>query len=394
MKFVKNRLFQTVFSALVVLTALFFTLPFNYFLFALPVTLLLVFLFKLYLENQEYKKILSQLSTTLDQLEENKANQLPEIPQSKYNRHLDDFINKLVPALTRQQSSSHLFDDVANKLAGYASNLSQTANTVLDNITLQESMTTIVYHQLEGLQSVLTQAKTTASETVDVAAKSETEGASGKLVMTKAMTGVSALSENVADTESIVEKLGNDSSAISNIVDVIRGVAEQTNLLALNAAIEAARAGEQGRGFAVVADEVRALASKTQNSTEEIEAIIRSLQENVQTAVKQITHSNELASDADDLMEEMIISYSEIVGFMSTVSHLGKTLADVTHSEQNSATMAFQTLQEIKDISTRTGGDVEQLKAASLELGKLGEQLGVLLGNASETSSENEIDLF
>lgn len=378
----------------VVLGLVYFTLGLNAAFIALLPLLATGYLAKLYRENREYKKVNCQLIEVLEKINADHDAQIPEFNISSSNTELATFIERLSPLLNKQQSSNDLFDNVAGKLAGYASTLSETANTVLENISLQESMTAVVYTQLEVLQSVLTHAKSTADETVSVSAKSEEEGSSGKLVMTKAMSGVSALSQNVAETEGIVERLGNDSSAISNIIDVIRGVAEQTNLLALNAAIEAARAGEQGRGFAVVADEVRSLANKTQQSTEEIENIIRSLQSNVQTAVKQISDSSNLANDADELMEEMIMSYSEIVGFMSTVSNLGTTLAEVTNSQQNSSTMAFNTLQQIKDITTKTSEDVKELKAASKELGKLGEQLGVLLSGAAQASEDSEVDLF
>ena len=336
----------------------------------------------------------SQLSNAFTNPGDDKDTLLNNIAIPANNKNIKNFIDFLLPLLTKQQSSSLLFDDVANKLAGYANKLSATANTVLENITLQGSMIAVVYSQLEGLSAVLTQAKDTADETVEVSDKSEVEGESGKLVMTKAMSGVSALSQNVSETESIVEHLGKNSSAISNIIDVIRGVAEQTNLLALNAAIEAARAGEQGRGFAVVADEVRTLANKTQRSTEEIESIIKSLQNNVGTAVKHISTSSTLANEADELMDEMIMSYSEIVGFMNTVSNLGKTLANVTNDQQDSASMAFSTLQQIKEISVHTSSDVKELQAASMELGKLGEQLGVLVSNNQENNSQGDIDLF
>ena len=353
------------------LSLVYINLPIDYFIAALCFSLVAYFLIKLFIENREYKKMCSQLITAFEKIGLDKNTPITNITIPQNNTELAKFITSLLPFVTKQQADGHLFDDVSNKLADYANNLSETANTVLENINLHESMTSDIYTQLGALQSVLTQAKTTADETVEVSAKSEVEGNSGKLVMTKAMSGVMALSQNVSETDAIVGHLGEDSSAISNIIDVIRGVAEQTNLLALNAAIEAARAGEQGRGFAVVADEVRSLANKTQQSTEEIEGIIRSLQSNVATAVEQISTSTTLANEADEMMEEMIMSYSEIVGYMSSVSTLGNTLASVTNTEQNSATMAFDTLQQIKDITVKTADDIKDLQAASMELMKL-----------------------
>ena len=373
---------------------LYLFLPAHIFVFVFIFSIVGFYILKLYLENRDYKKICSQLSDAFTKIENNNESTIPSISPAKNRKEMSLFITELSALLNKQQSSQILFDEVSGKLASFANKLSVTANTVLENITLQESMTSVVYTQIGSLQDVLTKAKETADETVAVSAKSEVEGNSGKLVMTKAMSGVLALSENVSETENIVENLGKDSGAISNIVDVIRGVAEQTNLLALNAAIEAARAGEQGRGFAVVADEVRSLANKTQQSTEEIESIIKSLQNNVSIAVEQISKSTALANESDGFMDEMITSYSEIVGFMSTVSALGNTLANVTKTEQNSATMAFDTLQQIKDITLKTTGDINELQASSMELGKLGEQLGVLLSDGSAEADEDAVDLF
>lgn len=394
MKNINLKIILSLLISFLALLGAYHYLPTEYFVIALFLSVAGYFVIKLYTQNLAYKKMCSQFSSAFIELEQDKNTSISGITIPKNNTELAKFITDLLALVNKQQSSSFLFDDVSGKLAGFANELSTTANAVLENITLQESMTSIVHTQIGGLQAVLTQAKATADETVEVSAKSEVEGNSGKLVMTTAMSGVLALSQNVSATESIVERLGKDSSAISNIVDVIRGVAEQTNLLALNAAIEAARAGEQGRGFAVVADEVRSLANKTQQSTEEIENIIRSLQKNVGTAVEQIATSTTLATEADASMDDMIMSYSEIVGFMSTVSTLGNTLAEVTNSEQHSATMAFNTLQQIKDISEKTENDIKELQAASMELGKLGEQLGVLLSNNSQSDDDSDIDLF
>ncbi len=347
-----------------------------------------------YQQNRQFRQSYQQLGQLLQQIQANQAIDFSAIKKTGNHPAIKALHEQLVPFLQQQANNQSLFDDVSAKLADYAQQLSERSSAVMENLRLEDSMTAVVHTQIGGLQSVLTQAQSTATETVEVANKSEQEGSSGKLVMTRAMSGVLALSENVAETSEIVERLGRDSDAISNIVDVIQGVAEQTNLLALNAAIEAARAGEQGRGFAVVADEVRSLANKTHQSTEEIEKIIKSLQQNVKTAVEQIHSSTTLADEADELMEEMINSYSEIVGFMATVSELGTTLAHVTTNEQNSASMAFNTLEQIKEISQKTEVDIHDLQAASMELGKLGQQLGVLLGKTSADEKETEVDLF
>ena len=348
-------------------------------------------IYTLYRQNKSYKTLFKQLDTAVEAIQEGKENPCSSINITKDLSHIH-FLNPLVDILTKSSVKSQLFDDVSNKLANYASELSKTAEIALENILLQEKMSTVVYVQLESLQAALTNAKDTADQTVGVADKSEKEGNSGKLVMTKAITGVSSLSESVSHTQNVISLLGDESKSISNVVTVIQNVAEQTNLLALNAAIEAARAGEHGRGFAVVADEVRTLATKTQQSTEEIERIITSLQKNVAQAIKETHHSTDLSNEADELMEDVVISYSEIVGFMSTVSELGISLAKTTQSEQDTATFAFSTVQKLQEIILATSKDIDGLKSSSMELGKLAEQLGVLTSAGDE--QETEIDLF
>jgi len=313
------------------------------------------------------------------------------------NDRLDTFTNHFNQTINGLSANQGLFINVSQQLALHAHELSENANEIHEQMSLQDKMIQVAKQQLDGLKSVFNHATNTADETVRVANNSENEGNSGKLVMTQAMGGISTLSDQVNGMEKIIQHLGEDSEAINGIVNVIRSVSDQTNLLALNAAIEAARAGEHGRGFAVVADEVRGLANKTHDSTEEIRGIINTLHEHVSTAVDAIKSSVDLARNSDELMEDVIISYSEIVGYMSEVSRLGSTLAESTHNEQDTASHTVNTLEQIKDISQLTVDHIKQMKASSMELGKLGEQLEILSNGKQQNTSEEDtgdIDLF
>jgi len=183
------------------------------------------------------------------------------------------------------------------------------------------------------------------------------------------------LSESVDDMSTIVKRLGDDSQSIGSIIEVITGVAEQTNLLALNAAIEAARAGEQGRGFAVVADEVRTLASKTQNSAQKIDQIITLLLNHVKDALEIIETSTEYASKADEQMENVIVSYSEIVGLMLEVANHSKGLLESNLNSKTSAETAVENLNMILQSSIDKSS---VLVSKSMELSKMGDQLGII----------------
>ena len=215
--------------------------------------------------------------------------------------------------------------------------------------------------------------------------------------MTEAIAGVMSLASSVNEAGQIINKLGEDSKSIGGIIDVITGVAEQTNLLALNAAIEAARAGEQGRGFAVVADEVRSLASQTQESAQKINDIINKLLSHVDDATGVINASMEKANESDELMEGVVVSYSELVGYLSEVSDLANNLAQVTSDEKDSALFALKQLSEIKLSSNDTIEQTQQLGAASMELAKMGEQLDILLvasNDPEEKSNDDDVELF
>ena len=271
----------------------------------------------------------------------------------------------------RQQQLNH----TANDLSEQIHNTQHATTQVSSELTLQHEETQTVFSSLETLNSLLDSALASANEAVAVSKKSETEGASGKLVMTEAMSGIMALGESVNETGSMVETLGKDSEAIGGIVNVIKSVAEQTNLLALNAAIEAARAGEQGRGFAVVADEVRSLANKTQESAQEIEDLIQQLLRNVESANASIHSSMKLAEKSDELVEGVVISYSEIVGYMSEVETLAMGIKDTTQQGQQVTNDATQQLEHMEAVLEHSRGQLTQLEQASSELTALSDVL-------------------
>jgi methyl-accepting chemotaxis protein len=182
-----------------------------------------------------------------------------------------------------------------------------------------------------------------AEQIFDVANDSESNGNDGKLVLSEAMGNVMTVSSSIIDTGALVDKLGKESATINSVVSVIKGVAEQTNLLALNAAIEAARAGEQGRGFAVVADEVRALANKTQGYAADIENIVAKIIDYVEQVNVSIQGTMEKSISTDELMESVVISFSGLVGTMEKIKSKGQTLGDtLTQATEMSVLMQDQ----------------------------------------------------
>ncbi|WP_455203407.1 methyl-accepting chemotaxis protein [Kaarinaea lacus] len=201
---------------------------------------------------------------------------------------------------------------------------------------LQQQASEANHDSLSQLMHTVNVVADTAARALSVAQETEEVGNNGKVVLTEAMGNVASVGESINEAGAIVEKLGEESESINSVVSVIKGVAEQTNLLALNAAIEAARAGEQGRGFAVVADEVRSLANKTQGYAEDIAQIVQKLITYVKDANTAISDSVQLSNSSDELIESVVVAYSELVGSMNQFKELGEKLTVITDDAKQS----------------------------------------------------------
>ncbi|WP_033137557.1 methyl-accepting chemotaxis protein [Aeromonas finlandensis] len=208
-------------------------------------------------------------------------------------------------------------------------------------------------------------AATSASETAEIGAKTVNDS----------ILRIERVAGAIESTAVVIRQLGDDSRNIGMVLEVIRGIAEQTNLLALNAAIEAARAGEQGRGFAVVADEVRTLAKRTQDSTSQINTIIAELQQRAEQAGSTMQQSQELMNTTVSTAREAGASISQISGSVSSISHMNIQIATATEEQGAVSEELNRNVVNISHASEEVASGATQMAQACNELNHLATQL-------------------
>ena len=213
-----------------------------------------------------------------------------------------------------------------------------------------------------------------AAHNADVAADN------GRQVVGHTIEAIDSLAREVTEAGVVIDRVEKDSESIGGVLDVIKGIAEQTNLLALNAAIEAARAGEQGRGFAVVADEVRTLASRTQQSTAEIQTMIERLQSGTRDAVSVMDQSRQMAEATVGQAAKAGTSLEDINSAVTTIKDLNSQIACSAEEQSTVAEEINQKVVRISDITDQTAAGAQQTSSASNELNQLAETLKVLVG--------------
>ncbi|MGX1926825.1 methyl-accepting chemotaxis protein [Vibrio sp. NH-7] len=269
----------------------------------------------------------------------------------------------------------------STQLAMTARQVSEHAGLTQGHCTNQRDRTTQVATAIHQLGATVSEIATNAAQAAEVAKEATSQAQSGSHVVGSAGEQISELKRELEQASEVVTSLANQVEDISSILDTIRGISEQTNLLALNAAIEAARAGEQGRGFAVVADEVRKLASLSADSTEEIQGVIDRLQGESNRAVSAMVNGRDQSLLVVTSAAEANESLHQIEQHITHISDQNIQVATATEEQSSVVGEINRNVEEINQFTGETAQVAEQLNASSEHLMQLSKQLDGLVGN-------------
>jgi methyl-accepting chemotaxis protein len=261
--------------------------------------------------------------------------------------------------------------DSSNQLASTSEEMTAVTEDSLRGVQRQNDEINQAATAINQMSAAVEEVARNASLASSAAQESSKSAESGRQRVGETVNVINELHKAVGATATEIDGLAAEVQNISGVLDVIRGVADQTNLLALNAAIEAARAGEAGRGFAVVADEVRALAHRTQQSTAEIEKMIASIQGGASKAVDAMSHSSERARASLDVAEAAGEALAEITAAIVQINERNTTIAAATEEQAQVAREVDRNLTSIRDLSLQTSAGANQTAAASGELSQL-----------------------
>jgi len=277
--------------------------------------------------------------------------------ESRSNDELGELAQWFNRFIEQLQSVIAELKDASMQLSSSASEVSAITSESSQQVARQESETELVATAIKVASH--------ASNAANATQEADQEARQGQQIVTSTVDAIDALSGGINNAAEVIQKLESDSQEIGTVLDVIRGIAEQTNLLALNAAIEAARAGDQGRGFAVVADEVRTLASRTQESTQEIDQMIERLQGGSRDAVKVMNASQEQAQDLVGQAARAGESLQTITQAVDNITDMNLQIASATEEQSNVASGIDANIMTIRDISVETAQSAGQASSSS-----------------------------
>jgi methyl-accepting chemotaxis protein len=280
---------------------------------------------------------------------------------SKLSHSFNLFVSKMRESLVHVSQS-------AKDVNEHAHTVDDSTKTSQSFIELQNDSSTQVAAAMEQMTHQIHDVSSNAEAAEQAANDAAHNALTGKHVVAETITAIETLSANIETVSRVTEDLANESQNIGSVLDVIRSISEQTNLLALNAAIEAARAGEHGRGFAVVADEVRTLASRTGQSTDEIQSMISKLQEGTRAAVDAVKASQTLSVSTVEQASSANNSLNEIERLVSVITEMNSQIARATEQQTQAADEVNLRINDLSQSTEQSLDNTKQLNSASDKL--------------------------
>lgn len=333
---------------------------------------LLITLLSLWLVNHQILNPIKQLITHITRLSQGEFTQTLRLQRQDELGHLVQAANSLrdslVDTFSQIRHSTDQLDQASSELQHISGKMTDGTQ---DQFARTDLLATAMHEMSATAQDVAHNAATAAhaADQADQAAKE------GEQVMQATINTITHMSQEIENTAGVIQRLDEDSRRISTVLEVIRTIAEQTNLLALNAAIEAARAGEQGRGFAVVADEVRTLAKRTADSTAEINKIIDKVQNGTQDAVQAIASGQQYSEQSVTQVTQAGEMLRHITQAIGEIHNMNQQIATAAEEQTSVAEDISRNLVDIKDIATSNGENAQQTQHTSHQLQSISSEL-------------------